>query len=105
MQAYTIKPKGRKTELEEYQTMYEVVMVYVKVLSEEKCKNRRYLTYDEDFYVLLAMLFAQERGSINTVLEVIPLILNMEKAGVTGNLGSSPERTMEINSLSVKELT
>jgi len=35
MQAYTITPKGRKTELEECQTMYEVVMVYVKVLSED----------------------------------------------------------------------
>lgn len=72
-------------------------MVYVKLLSEhlyrKKCKNRRYLTYEEDFYVLLAVLFAWERGTINTVLEVIPLILKIERADSSEALPSICQRT------------
>jgi len=42
--------------------------------------------------VLLAMLFAQERGTINTVLEVIPLILKMERASSSETLSSICQR-------------
>jgi len=59
----------------------------------KKCKNRRYLTYDEDFYVLLAVFFARERGTINTVLEVIPLILKMKRADSSEMLPSICQRT------------
>lgn len=72
-------------------------MVYVKVLSEhlyrKTCKNRKYLTYDEDFYVLLAVLFVWEKGAINTVLEVITLIMRMERASSSETLPSICQRT------------
>jgi len=54
---------------------------------------RKYFTCDEDFYVLLAVLFAWEIGTINTVLEVIPLILKTERAGSSETLPSICQRT------------